>query len=427
MEQKLFNYLSLKQQLKLTTGVYLSLELLQAPVQHLEELVKRELEENPLIEFEEEADEASVKLSPADWDFVFEGGNLFVKEEPEDQPVPSPVDIREELKSQLELELEGVEREVALFMVDNLDERGFLTLSEEEISRKFSLPAEAVRRVRELLKRLSPVGCGSYTLKEAFSVQMEEMGAPEKFIRAVEHLEALSVKERFLSLTGLTEEEFGKFLYFLKRLDPRPGAPSATPLRVVPDLKVKLQGGKVVVEVPTPKLFRFSINSEYLKLMDSPDLKKFIKEKYQRALSLRKALEQRAETLKKLAEVLFDVQREFLKDGKTLNPLTYADLALKVGLHESTVSRAVKDKFVDTPFGVYPMKFFFKKALSGVSTDRVKERIRELIDSEDRRRPLSDGRIAEILKREGIKIARRTVAKYREELGIPPVSKRRVR
>jgi len=155
-------------------------------------------------------------------------------------------------------------------------------------------------------------------------------------------------------------------------------------------------------------------------------LKKFIKEKYQRALWLKKAIDQRRETLEKVLRELFKRQREFLKDGKTLKTVTLSEIASALSLHESTVSRALKDKFIETPFGVYPSKFFFRGA-SENSQKSLKEAIREIIESEDKRKPYSDSKIAQLLKERGFKVARRTVAKYREEMGIPGAFKRRVR
>ncbi|MEO2067936.1 MAG: RNA polymerase sigma-54 factor, partial [Desulfurobacteriaceae bacterium] len=183
----------------------------------------------------------------------------------------------------------------------------------------------------------------------------------------------------------------------------------------------------VIVEAVNPKNFSIKINSYYLKYASNEELKKFIEENYKRALGLKKAIEQRAETLKKIGKAIFRIQKEFLKDGETLKPLSYQEIAEMLSLHESTVSRAVKDKFVETPFGTFPLKFFFRRGISKKSVDSIKEKIRKIIESEDKKKPLSDSKIAEILKSQGIKIARRTVAKYREEMGIPGAFERRER
>ena len=414
MENKLVFSLTLSQQLKLTPNLVLGLELLQVPLLQLEEILKNEVEENPLIE---------------PLDFIYESSATYYEpsESEESSPAPSPVSVRQELLKQVNLEFEGVDREIAAFIVDNLDRRGLLTLSPEEIARKFAVPVEVVEEVRERLKTLEPAGCGSLTLKELLEAQLKELGAPDRLVASLEKLELLTDREKFLSETGLTEEEYRELLSYLRHVDLSPFEDGFGAVKVKPDIRVWLEGGEVKVEVLTPPWFNFKVNSHYLKHADREELRKFINEKYQRALYLKKAIENRNETLRKLAKALFERQREFLKDGRTVNPLTISELASQISLHESTVSRAVKDKFVETPFGIYPLRYFFKKGVSGTSVDEVKRLIRELIEDEDKRKPLSDSKIASLLKGKGIKIARRTVAKYREEMGIPGAYERRKR
>ncbi len=417
-------------QLKLTPAVYFHLQVLQMPLVALEEAVKNEVESNPFLELEEEEGEGREEVRKMDSvpDVVFEGGNVFPVEEKEEMPIVARKSIREILLEQARLELKDEEFSIAEEIINNLDKRGFLTLPVEAISGRLGVPTSVVEKVRETVKRFSPVGCASYTVEESFAVQMEELGVPEKFIKAVFSLSALAAgKERFKQETGLSDKEVEEFLCILRRLDPEPGNSGEDNVRIVPDVRVYLMGEDVRVEITSSPRFKLRVNTYYLKYATSEELRRFINEKYQRALNVMKALEQREETLKKVGEFVFSVQKEFLKDGVTLKPLTYQDVALALSIHESTVSRAVKDKFVETPFGVYPFRYFFRKSLSGVASDSVRRRIKELIENEDKRRPLSDSKIAEILKEEGIKIARRTVAKYREEMGIPSAFKRRVK
>jgi RNA polymerase sigma-54 factor len=421
--------LELSLQLKLTPSIYLHLEVLQLPLLKLEEVIKNEIEENPLLEIEEEEETESREVEEKEIpEFIFEGGNLFPAEEEERSVIPSRISLRESLLQQATAELEGKELEVAKTIIENLDERGFLSLKEEEIAEELSTSVELVKKVREVVKHFTPVGCGSYSVKEAFKAQLQELEVPEKFISALEHLEALSKGRReFQKETGLTDREIDEFLTLLRRLDPQPGNLGDFNLRIVPDLRVYLKGDDVKVEVLQPRTFNLKINTFYLKYATREELKKYIYEKYQRAINLRKAIEQRNETLKKIGKAVFEHQKDFLKDGKTLKPLSYHEVAERLSIHESTVSRAVKDKFVETPYGVYPLRFFFKKGISGISTESVKELIRQIIEKEDKKKPLSDSKIAEILKKKGIKIARRTVAKYREEMGIPSAFERRER
>jgi len=414
MESRLDLNVTLTQQLKLTPNLVLGLELLQVPLVQLEEILKNEIEENPVIE---------------PLDFIYEGSATYYEpsESEESSPVPSPVSARERLLKQIGLEFEGSEREIAVFMVDNLDRRGLLTVSPEEVARKFGVPVEAVERVRERLKELEPVGCCSLTVRELLEAQLREMGAPEKLIRALDCIELPGNRERFLKESGLSREELEELLFYIRRVDLSPFDDGLDSVRIKPDLKVWLEGDELKVSVLTPSWLNFRINSYYLKHAGSEELRKYINEKYQRALYLKRAIENRNETLLKLARAVFERQKEFLKDGKTLKPLTISEVSSEISLHESTVSRAVKDKFVETPFGVYPIKFFFRKGISGTSVDEIKRLIKELIEKEDRKKPLSDSKIAALLKERGIKVARRTVAKYREEMGIPGAYARRRR
>ncbi|WP_457680140.1 RNA polymerase factor sigma-54 [Thermovibrio sp.] len=416
MKSRLGFELSLSQQLKLSPSLVFSLELLQLPLLKLEEFLKNEIEENPLIEID--------SLSE-----VYESSSHYYEtgEEEEKPEPPALLSLREELLKQVALEFEGREREVAEFMVNNLDRRGLLTVSPEEISLKFSLPLEVVESVRERFKLLEPVGCGSLTVWELIEAQLKEMGAPRRLVSAVRLISSCKGLDEFLKKSSLSKEEFEELSSYLSRIDLFPFDEGFDAVPVKPDLKVWLERGEVKVEVLKPSYFNFKINSFYLKHASREELKRFVNEKYRRALYLKKAIESRDETLRKLALSLFKRQREFLLDGKTVKPLTITELAKELSLHESTLSRAVKDKFVETPFGVYPLRFFFRKGVKGISVEEVKALIRELIEKEDKRRPLSDSKIASILKERGVNVARRTVAKYREEMGIPGAYKRRVR
>ena len=432
MRQQFELNINLTQQLKLTPSVVLKLHLLQLPLVSLEEFLKNEMETNPLIEVEEE--ELPVQKlereagSDESFDFVFEGGNLFVLEESEREVFPFRESIYDKLKRQVLLEFDGPDRDVALYILENLDYRGFLLVSEGEISSRFGIPPDRVREIRERFKRLTPSGCGSYSIGELLQVQLEEMGAPRKLIDSLSFLEYISSPSTFMLKSGLTKEEFEELLSYLRRCDTRPGEGGELNTAVKPDAKVWLEeNGEVKVEVLLPKFFNFRINSYYLKHASREELKKFIREKYQRALWLKKAIDQRKETLERVLKELFNRQKGFLEDGKTLKPVTLSEIASSLSIHESTVSRALKDKLIETPFGVYPAAFFLSKHVTSSHQEEIKRAIREIIESEDKKRPYSDSKIAELLKEKGFKVARRTVAKYREEMGIPGAFKRKVK
>ena len=428
MKQQFELNVGLTQQLKLTPSVVLSLHLLQLPIVSLEEFLKDEIETNPFIELEREEPSLYEEEPAESLDFIFEGGNVFVPDESKERVLPYSETVYDKLKRQVLLEFEGIDREIALQILNNLDCRGFLLLTEEEIASRLGVSVEKVREVRERFKRLSPAGCGSYSLKESLQVQLEEMGAPEKFITALSSFDFISSPSTFREKTGLTEEEFEELLSYLRRCDTRPGEGGELNVPVKPDARVWLDSsGNVQVEVLNSPVFNFRIDSYYLKHASREELKKFIREKYQRALWLKKAIDQRRETLERVLKELFNRQKEFLKDGKTLKPVTLSEIASSLSIHESTVSRALKDKMVETPFGVYPAAFFLSKHVTSSHQEEIKRAIREIIESEDKKRPYSDSKIAELLKEKGFKVARRTVAKYREEMGIPGAFKRKVK
>ena len=416
MEQGIYQKGELSLQLKVTPGIYLQLEILQMPVLELEEAVKSEIEENPFIETEE----VSELISSA------EAGVFYEEGEEKEFSIPNRLSLRDLLLEQARWDLSGDKLKIAEFIVDNLDHRGFLTLSQEEISKRLKVSTDDVKKVREFIKTLAPVGCGSYSIEEAFAVQLMELEVDKKFLKGVRFLKELARgREVFKRKTGFSDEEVEVFLALLKRLDPEPGNLGEPAVRIVPDAKVWLDGEEVKVEVRELPSFKLRINSFYLKFSEGEKLRRFVLEKYQRAINLLKAIKQRNETLERVVKAVFEVQVGFLKNGKGLVPLSYRELSGKLGIHESTVGRAVKDKFVETPFGIYPLKFFFKKGILGVPADFIKEKIKDIIKDEDKKKPLSDAKIAEKLKKMGIKIARRTVAKYREELGIPGAFERK--
>ena len=415
MKQKFEFSQLLSHSLKLTPSVSLSLEVLQLPILELEEFLKNEVESNPTIEVDE------------DVSFVLENSRTFSPEGEEPFEISRSKLKSELLREQINLEFDGLEREIALFMVNNLNGSGLLTLPEEEIAEKFGVNLEVVKSVRERVKRLEPVGCGSLSVRELLSVQLEEMGAPQKFLDSLSHLDLIGSPSTFRERAGLSSKEFEEFLSYLKRCDLRPFEDGELSVRVFPEAKVFLESGRVKVEVFSPKKFKFRINTHYLRYATSEELKRYIRENYQRALSLKRAIEQREETLKKVVEAVFTEQKQFLIDGKTLKPLNLFRIDGLVSLHESTVSRCVSGKFVETPFGIYPLRFFFPKGSGDVTTEKIKELIREIIEKEDKSKPLSDDKISKILKDKGFRVARRTVAKYRESMGIPSAFKRRVK
>ncbi len=428
--------LKIQQKLKLTPSLKQQLKLLMLPKVELEQTVKQELEENPFldeivnIEPEFESKEPLIDYaSYIDEESSYRIKNLTYK--------PSLYDI---IDTQIELEFEGLDKEIAKEIVSNIDEKGFLEVSVDEIAKKFNVPVEKVESIRKKITRLEPLGIASKDLKEFLLIQFREVfgrdSVTEKIIE--EDLVNISNISYLREKYGLPEEEIERRISMIRSLLPYPtfNFDSETPPYVEPDIFIYEKDGDFVVEINEIGIPKLKLTNQYRKLINkkelSPETKSFLEEKLQKAVGIIKGIQQRRENLRKIVEALVKHQKEFLKKGKMyLKPLKMKDIAEEVGLHESTVSRIISGKYAQTPIGVLPLKAFFSKSLSSdtgeVSTEKIKLMIKDIIEKEDKAKPFSDDAIANILKKQGINIARRTVAKYRKELKIPGTRERRVK
>jgi RNA polymerase sigma-54 factor len=367
-----------------------------------------------------------------------------------EQVLSSEHGLAEHLQWQLEMSvLPPRDRVIGEAIIGNIDERGYLEASPEEIAAmqpdEGGWTVENVERVRRMIQQFDPVGVASVDLVDCMLVQLEMAGLGESLAaRAIrDHLPLLE-KRRYEDLAnalGIDEDEFVDLLDVLRHLDPRPGEkfnPQQTTY-ITPDVYVIRDGDGYRVLLNEEGLPRLRISPSYFRLMEAaaqekgqdPSAKDFVREKVRAALRLIRSLEERQRTISKVAHSIVKFQREFLDRGlEHIRPLVLRDVAEDIGMHESTVSRVVNAKYMHTPRGLFEMRFFFHSGLSSsggesVSSLTVKERIKRLVAEEPERKPLSDQAIAEALRKEGLQIARRTVAKYREELSIPPSTQRR--
>lgn len=329
-------------------------------------------------------------------------------------------------------------------LIGNLDENGYLTDSLEDIARTQSVTLEEAQKAVDLLQTFEPTGVGARNLRECLLLQLENKTGPaarRAYLVVLNHFEDME-KKRYAAVTkGLhcTDEELRETLTFIATLEPKPGRSfqENDTKYITPDVSVrKIEGEYVVVlnDEPVPKL---RISSYYRRLLkdkaalDGKETKKFLENKIQSALWLIKNIEQRRKTIFRVTEAIFRIQRDFLEVGiSALKPLTLKQVADMIGMHESTVSRVTTNKYVQTERGLFELKFFFTSGLESsdgmdVSSLSVKEKIKEMVEQEPPQKPLSDQSIMEKLNEQGLSIARRTIAKYREELRIPPASQRR--
>jgi RNA polymerase sigma-54 factor len=351
--------------------------------------------------------------------------------------------LQEHLLEQVRLsELTDDQRPVAETIIGNIDDSGYLRASVDEVAFSTNIPAAQVQAVLEVVQTFHPPGVGARDLRECLLLQLERAGRRETLEYAVvdRHMDALG-RRRFPELAralGQSIETVQEACVRISHLEPRPGRdylPDDT-LYVVPEVFVSKVGDDYVVTTNNEPVPHLRISNTYKDLMARPnstsEVREYIREKIRAGKFLIKSLHQRQATILNIAREIVGRQREFMEKGVShLRPMTMAQVAEVVGVHETTVSRAVAGKYMETPQGVFEMKFFFTSGIPtssgiGMSNASVKGVIAEMVGAEDRGKPLSDEEIVKRLGERGILIARRTVAKYRSELNILPSHLRKV-
>ncbi|HOC43745.1 MAG TPA: RNA polymerase factor sigma-54 [Thermoanaerobaculales bacterium] len=340
--------------------------------------------------------------------------------------------------------------EACEFIIGNLDEDGFLGATDEEIQRATGLGDERIGEALAIVRALDPTGVGARSLQECLMLQVDALAeaASEEAelallarVRVVlaEHWEELLHQrwEKIAAATSCQVADIRPVLDVIQRLEPKPGRGYSKDRSqyIEPDVYVREKDGEYTITLNDDGLPKLRINSAYARMLDGgvadAQVSDYLREKMRNAVWLMKSIDQRQRTIYKVARSIVSFQREFLEHGiEHLRPMVLRQVAEDIGMHESTISRVVSNKYMYTPRGLFAMKFFFHSGVDSaqgenVSSLVVKERIRKLIDAEDPARPLSDSRIMKLLQREGIRLARRTVAKYREEMFLPSSDKRR--
>jgi len=479
MEMKAHLQLKMSQKLVMTPRLQQALRLLQMPALELQQVLKQELLQNPLLEeveelteeptAEEEAD-ADSKLEPddiaaaqkekqeeekasddgIDWDEFFhdsyEHGHNFTERPSDDfyEKVPtSSESFYESLLSQFRMVTTDEElTRIGEYLIGNLDESGFLALPVDEIARDLEVDAARVEEALKILQGLEPPGIAARDIRECLLLQIRARGMAGSLVESIvsDHLEDL-IKRRPLEIARklkISPADVQAATEIIGTLNPKPGhALAVSDARyITPDVIVERVDDEFVVFLNDRNVPRLRINASYSKFLNNgrdaaSGERQFIKEKLDSAKWLIRTIEQRRRTIIKVMECIVRTQWEFFERGtKYLKPLTLQQVAEQIGMHESTVSRVTTSKYVQTPHGVFELKHFFSSGLhtdggEDVSSKNVKMQIEELVRNEDSRSPMSDQRIVEILNKSGLNIARRTVAKYREQLQILPARMRK--
>jgi RNA polymerase sigma-54 factor len=451
--------LGLSLQQALSPQMQQSLQVLQAPVLELRNLVEQELQANPVLE--EEIPERENDLESADeWDDdlrevnrlddewrdymaqsgAYDGRSAEAQERREYlfNSLHTPKSLQQHLLDQLTLsDLDEEDREVADAIVGNLNEAGLLEITVPELANITNTRPERVERVLAQVQALDPVGVAARDLRECLSIQLERLGKRESLeARIVNgHLDDL-LKRRFPEVArrlGVDVHDVQEAADFLATLEPRPARQFSVAIDQViqPDVVIEEdEDGSFDVTLNNEHVPMLRISNYYKDLLSEPasrgQVRDYIRDKIKGGRFFIKCIQQRQQTILNIAREIVRRQEEFLRVGPSaLRPMTMNQVALAVGVHETTVSRATNGKYLLTPQGLFEMKYFFTPGYqtdggSDISNESVRRAISEVVDKEDKHRPLSDQAILEILKDRGIPIARRTVAKYREQLDILP-------
>ena len=454
--------LKIGQTLTMTPQLQQAIRLLQLPVLDLSAQIQEALEENIMLEMEDLPDvpktsaesTAEIETIKAEdsWqsqsmERIQDGGWNGERRPSNDFADQSGQTLREHLLWQLELEdFSPREAVIGEAIIDAINDDGYLTVELAEIKDFVGDDAgvtdEELEQALAKVQRLDPVGVGARSLAECITLQLRQLesstpGVDLAILMASDHLSHIASQEygEIRRALRTTEEDFDEALALVKSCNPKPGlAVSPAPAEyVVPDVFVRKIDGRWQVEISASGIPRLSVNQQYAKLLRGSGDHAALRTQLQEARWLVRSLEIRNETLLKVATCIVSRQREFLEHGdEAMKPLVLRDVAESIGMHESTISRVTTNKYMHTPRGVFEFKYFFSSHLSTVdgedqSSTSVRAKIRKMIGAENPAKPLSDSKIASQLAEDGINVARRTVAKYREAMKIPSSSERKVR
>jgi RNA polymerase sigma-54 factor len=357
----------------------------------------------------------------------------------------SPVTLSDHLHSQLALvALSEQVRDAADGVVGNLDENGYLLSSAEEMAAEEGLSLEDVQEAIHVVQTLDPAGVAASDLRECLLLQLESRGAKDGVAWQIvfDHLKLVETRQpkELARLLRRPLEHIAVALDVIKHLDPRPGLRYSGPgaRQVEPDVYISKDGDDYLIQVSDDDVPQLRLNPQYRRMLDreqepNREVRSYIKERYASAIQLMKNIEQRKQTILRVCQSVVRRQQDFLEHGiDQLKPMMIKEIAEEIGVHPSTVSRAVSNKYAHTPQGVFELRYFFSEAVQGPGGGAtplliLKRRVKKMIEEEDPMHPLTDEQITERLQGEGIEVTRRTVAKYREDMRIPSTHQRRVR
>ena len=438
-----------------------TIKLIELPVQDLEQRVRQELEENPVLDdtpdpnSTEQSQEVSLDQLQDDYipEYKTRVSNWGKDARPEYNTFSVKESFSQSLLDQLVFRnLSDHEREVATFIIGSLDDDGYLRRDLESLVDDLAFRAniesdrEEVERILKVIQGFEPAGVGARDLRECLLLQLKAARqTPEtKLARTIleEDFEEFTSKhfKKIMSHQSISEEELKAAMKRISRLNPAPGGQISDSYndvaeQIVPDFVLKIQNGEVSFEMPRFNIPELRINRKYAQMLEKAEGRSdrekkeasaFVKGKIDSAKWFIEALKQRQNTLSKTMQAIIDFQQAFFHSGDDcdLKPMILEDIANMTGFDISTISRVVNSKYIETPFGIYPLKYFFSEGLINkageeVSTRELKKVLQEIVDSENKQKPYTDEQLVAVLAEKGYNVARRTIAKYRDQLGIP--------
>jgi RNA polymerase sigma-54 factor len=470
----------LSQEMKLTQKLDFrmiqSLKLLPLNIMQLEQRINEELELNPMLQVEEEVEQVQEKpqsaaddrgqvtsttedtehngdFTEAEWLRYIEDGfehdysgldetdNNVEEREPTNSYTST---LADHLIEQLGMSIKSErDREIGEFIIGSINDDGFLEITDREIADELHVPIDDVQKLIGLIQQFDPPGVGARNLRETLLIQLREKGLKDSLPWKAVHDYFDDFTNRRIKniIKGLqiTEDEMKTVIESIGALNPRPGAVFSNGMNtaIIPDIYVEKLEGEYIVMLNDRYVPQLTISANYRKLLDRnagtpTETRKYLVDKLNSAKWFINSIEQRRSTILRVSRAIVNRQKDFLDHGVThLRPMTLQDISDEVGVAVSTVQRVTTSKYMQTPQGVFNLKFFFTQRISSLdgsddfSAKTVKERLKALIDEENPHKPLSDQKLTNILNREGIDISRRAIAKYRDELQIPPARLRK--
>ena len=431
------------QKLALTPQMEQSLSVLQMGTEELNQCIEEEVLSNPMLDYAKEPEKKEVRRSQG------EGIGYYSRKKTEDTDYQSylnaiadekseDTELAEYLRMQLYTKKISPRRQkIGKYLIECLEESGYLKMDMDELAKGIGLSKEELEREIRFMQTLEPCGVFARDLKECLLLQVEGEEQMQRQARLLieKYLDEIAQNKipQISKQTGLTTAEITKTIQYIKEeLEPVPGRGYGCANRneyIYPDITVKEDEKGYRIILNKEKVHTLELNREYLPMLGqvhSSEENKYLKEQYQKAIILLRNIGKREETLAAVAEAIVDWQREFFEKGKaSLKPMNLLDIAQELDDHESTVSRAVRDKYLECRWGIFELKYFFSNKTSDGNNCNVLTCIQEIIRSENKQKPLSDAKIAEQLEKKGIRISRRTVTKYREQMQIPNTQMRK--